>query len=234
MKNNMSNDDETYLWDKAGEPDPEIQELERVMGTLRYQPRQLVIPEGLKLDPQRSSIWNFGPRLAIAATIILVVGAAALWLSVGIRDAPGPTTAETKPDGVLNSDQAAVTVPSDVLNEVPSSVQTNPPGEVPGSVPAGTTDYLGIAEDARPLPGKRVNTFRHNRPNRTNAEDATRRRVTEPATPVLAADELREAQAGKAKLMLALRVASAKLNVALRKAQGTNSGNLIHNQHKIG
>ena len=33
------NDD--YLWDRTGEPDPEIQQLEEVLGTLRYQPRAL-------------------------------------------------------------------------------------------------------------------------------------------------------------------------------------------------
>ena len=33
------NDD--YLWDRTGEPDPEIQELEEVLGTLRYQPQPL-------------------------------------------------------------------------------------------------------------------------------------------------------------------------------------------------
>ena len=28
------NDD--YLWDKTGQPDPEIQKLEEILGTLRY------------------------------------------------------------------------------------------------------------------------------------------------------------------------------------------------------
>jgi hypothetical protein len=32
---------EDYLWDKTGEPDPEIQQLEEILGTLRYQPLQL-------------------------------------------------------------------------------------------------------------------------------------------------------------------------------------------------
>ena len=219
MKNNMSNDDETYLWDKAGEPDPEIQELERVLSTLRYQPRELVIPESLKVETQRSSFWNFGPRLAIAATIILAVCAAAIWLSIGRRD---ELPMAAKPAAV-NSDQAAVTVPEDVPVDVPSSVPVSTPND---------SDIAG--GDASPAPAHRVNPVRRNRPNQTNVENRSRRRAIEPATPVLAENELREAEAGKAKLMLALRVASTKLNVALRKAQGTNTGNLIHNQHKIG
>ena len=229
MKNNMSNDDETYLWDKAGEPDPEIQELKRVLGTLRYQPRQLVIPESLKIDSQRSSFWNFGPRLAIAATIILAVGAAAIWLSLGRRANPELSTADTKPAAVLNSDRAAITVHDDVPNEVHSNV--------PGGVPANTpSDPNPNVEQPRSL-GNRVNAVRRNRSNETsetNVGNANRRRIAEPATPLLAGNELKEAEAGKAKLMLALRVASAKLNFALRKTQGSNNPNLIQNQHKIG
>ena len=38
-----------YLWDKTGEPDPEVQELEEILGTLRYQPRPLDIPAGLQV-----------------------------------------------------------------------------------------------------------------------------------------------------------------------------------------
>ena len=32
---------EDYLWDKSGEPDPQIQELEEILGTLRFQPREI-------------------------------------------------------------------------------------------------------------------------------------------------------------------------------------------------
>ena len=37
------NDD--YLWDKTGQPDPQIQQLEEILGTLRYQPKPLAIPD---------------------------------------------------------------------------------------------------------------------------------------------------------------------------------------------
>ncbi len=40
---------EEYLWDKSGKPDPEIQELEEILGTLRYQPKPLVLPHSLLL-----------------------------------------------------------------------------------------------------------------------------------------------------------------------------------------
>jgi F0F1-type ATP synthase membrane subunit b/b' len=53
-------------------------------------------------------------------------------------------------------------------------------------------------------------------------------------TPELTAEEIKEAEAGKEQLMLALRVASSKLNFAQKKAQEINSENQVHNQHKIG
>ena len=34
-----------YLWDKSGQPDPEIQKLEEILGTLRYQPKPLELPQ---------------------------------------------------------------------------------------------------------------------------------------------------------------------------------------------
>ena len=53
------NNDGDYLWDKTGEPDPEIQQLEEILGTLRYQPRrsQSFAPSGWMrcLWPTRSA-----------------------------------------------------------------------------------------------------------------------------------------------------------------------------------
>lgn len=64
------NDD--YLWDKTGQPDPEIQKLEEILGTLRYQPRPLVIPRRK----------NYFPLLAIAASLLLAIAAGSIWLGV--------------------------------------------------------------------------------------------------------------------------------------------------------
>jgi hypothetical protein len=70
------NDD--YLWDKTGQPDPQIQQLEEILGTLRYQPRPLVIPNNLRV-PQRR---NYFALVAIAASILLAIAAAGIWLRV--------------------------------------------------------------------------------------------------------------------------------------------------------
>jgi hypothetical protein len=65
---------EEYLWDKSGEPDPEIQKLEEILGTLRYQPKPLELPDVTR--PSRSYL----PWLAIAATLLLVLLAGLVWL----------------------------------------------------------------------------------------------------------------------------------------------------------
>ena len=75
------NDD--YLWDKSGEPDPQIQQLEEILGTLRYQPKPLQLPR------QR----NYRPWLAIAATLVIALLATGLWFNIQNQDASIPSVA---------------------------------------------------------------------------------------------------------------------------------------------
>jgi len=70
------NDD--YLWDKTGQPDPQIKQLEEILGTLRYQPKPLAIPDDLRV-PQRR---NYFPLLVIAASLLLAILAGGIWLRV--------------------------------------------------------------------------------------------------------------------------------------------------------
>src|SRR6185436_19869607 len=44
---------EDYLWDKSGEPDPQIQQLEEILGTLRYQLKPLQLPQQLSTARRR-------------------------------------------------------------------------------------------------------------------------------------------------------------------------------------
>jgi hypothetical protein len=74
------NDD--YLWDKTGQPDPEIQQLEEILGALRYQPKPLVIPDEVRVPRRR----NYFPLLAIAASILLAIVAGGIWLRVRSRN----------------------------------------------------------------------------------------------------------------------------------------------------
>src|SRR2546421_11062513 len=75
--------DNNYLWDRSGEVDAEIEELENLLGTLRYQPRPLEMPAGFQVGRRRT----FFPALAIAAAIALVAAGLGLWLNLNRRPA---------------------------------------------------------------------------------------------------------------------------------------------------
>ena len=84
---------EDYLWDKSGEPDPQIQQLEEILGTLRYQPKPLQLPEELSTARRR----NYVPWFAIAATVAIALLAGGLWLRIRNADASIPTVAIATP-----------------------------------------------------------------------------------------------------------------------------------------
>ena len=67
------NDD--YLWDRSGEPDPEVERLERVLGKYRYQDKPLSPALRSRLSERRGG-WL---RLAAVAAAILIA-LAGLWI----------------------------------------------------------------------------------------------------------------------------------------------------------
>jgi hypothetical protein len=80
-----------YLWDKSGQPDPEIQKLEEILGTLRYQPK----PLGLAVSHRRRIYF---PLLAISASLLLALLAGGIWLRVRNQSAPpAPHEAQAVP-----------------------------------------------------------------------------------------------------------------------------------------
>lgn len=84
---------DNYLWDRSGQPDQEIQELEETLGSLRYQPRELEIPESVQTS---RSPW-FLRGLAIAAAIALVVMGLGIWSNMQKRETANPSKAEIEP-----------------------------------------------------------------------------------------------------------------------------------------
>ena len=115
--------DDDYLWDRTGEPDPEIQELEEILGTLRYQPRALEIPADLVVDRKRSFFRDFGPPLAIAATIAMLLLALGVWL--GLRRAqPAPLAVAPKPTDVKYQIQRRR--PRQVKLRIPAATASSP------------------------------------------------------------------------------------------------------------
>jgi|GEM_PF-613575 len=185
-----------YLWDRSGEPDPEIQKLEEILGTLRYQPQPLAIPDHVQVGRRRS----FFPALAIAAAIGLFAVLLGLWFGFH-RQQPAP---------VLQVQHDPQT--EQKLNVAPQPERSN---GSPGQTTAVKTPEF-VTE-------KRNAAVR-------NLVAKNRSRVTKIRQPELTAEELAE----KEQVLVALRLVSAKLNLAQRKTQGMPQLNTIRNQHKIG
>jgi hypothetical protein len=60
-----------YLWDGSGEADPEVEELEMLLGKFSYQPKPLEMPA-----PPRRIYW---PQIAAAAVILMALAAGLLF-----------------------------------------------------------------------------------------------------------------------------------------------------------
>ena len=103
-----------YLWDKTGQPDPEIQQLEEILGTLRYQPKPLDVPRDLVVRRRRSYI----PLLAIAASLLLALLAGGIWLRVRSHaDIPQQALVETpkpEPTRIKSAPNPAVVVANNI------------------------------------------------------------------------------------------------------------------------
>ena len=173
---------EDYLWDRTGEPDPEIERLEQVLSSLRYQPQPFAIPADVQGRRRRRVI----PMLAIAATIAMMIVGTGLWL--GLR----------RP---LNRESTFV----------PAKATATP---FTGS------EVFHKDEQTRVLP--RLKSLKRRTIIAANRERKLR----------MLAGEREEAKAAKQQIMLALRLASAKVNLAQKKAQGAPT--IIRNQHKAG
>ena len=172
---------EDYLWDKSGEPDPQIQQLEEILGTLRYQPKPFEVPAHVPAPRRRT----YFPLVAIAATLLVALLAGGIWLRVRTRNAPQPQY---------------VQVPTRPVEEKPITNE-------PEKTPAPPKEHVAVNR----VPRKRS------------------------SAPVLSKREREEALAAKQQLMIALRLASEKLNLAHRKTQSpTSPANQIKNQHRVG
>jgi hypothetical protein len=121
-----------YLWDKTGEPDPQVQQLEEILGSLRYQPKPLEIPKELPL-PRRG---NYFPWLAIAAGVLLALLAGAIWLSMRSR-------------GETPSREAKVTPPAPVKEVTPLDPKTPEPKPEP-------REEVAVVHKHRPRPSAPV------------------------------------------------------------------------------
>jgi hypothetical protein len=181
---------DNYLWDRTGEPDAEIQQLEELLGTLRYQPQPLQIP-ATAVRRKRTFI-----PLAIAAGIALLLIGAGLWFRFA------------------KSNQRLI-----------EQASRSPQSVAPQEITPAPKESVAISSGP---PGKKYSSSGRRQASQ-NLIALKPRRPIQSAAPALTEDELEQ----KEQVLIALRLVSAKLNLAQRRAQGLPQINSIRN-HKIG
>jgi hypothetical protein len=195
-----------YLWDKTGEPEEDVERLEQLLGTLRYEPRPLKLPEDFTARAARNSFrpqqrpfrWQ---RLAVAASLLLtlLVGA---WLLTSQRN---------------KSVQEATTAPQQIVAPQPNEQAPQQTATVNNAheQPAPTSkENVGI-EHVNYQPHKRVSTHVGAKAIRRAPRELTNRPQEQLASTPMTPEQKQATE----QLLLALRIASAKYNYAQREMQ---------------
>ncbi len=112
---------EDYLWDKSGEPDPQIQELEQILAPLRYQPKPLELPVVRRR--------NYLPLAAIAATLLVALLAGGLWIKSRKQQTPQQEIVKFVPSVVKEKEASppAVVLTNTELPKKPVRKRSNKP-----------------------------------------------------------------------------------------------------------
>ena len=190
---------EDYLWDKSGEPDPEIERLEKVLAPLRYERR--VEPLPLPDISRWTFARGFSPMLAAAAVFLIMILAGGLWLALRpsrSTDGASQVTTDRAPEGSASEPTVSGTQPAPGGSEkerLADDRNTTGPGAL-------VADAAG-SKPPRRVSDPRVKAKRH-------------RRVNDSARQV---ELTREGENAKAQLILALHIASDKLSSVQKRIQ---------------
>jgi outer membrane biosynthesis protein TonB len=204
---------EDYLWDKSGEPDLEIEQLEKTLSTLRYKRPAEPLPLPATTPQQQPSRWSFrlsfSPALAIAASLLILILAGGVWL--GLRRS-----------GSTEGRNAVANVAAPQEEQRAESVVSGPRPPIGPETP-GDPRVAAVNEN-KPKNAKPDRVMSRGKlPRRLSAprQELVRHRQPKPSP---RRDELtREGEEAKAQLIMALHIASDKLNTVQRKIQ-TNPG----------
>ncbi|HEX3143598.1 MAG TPA: hypothetical protein VHQ64_06470 [Pyrinomonadaceae bacterium] len=131
---------DNYLWDRTGEPDAEVQHLEDLLGSLRYQPRPLEIPPSMNVRRKRAFI-----PLAIAAAIALLMIGAGLWVRFANSNRRPVLQAERAPDST------APPLIARSSNDQPASSSTLPEPRESSSAPRKANRGVIAPKSRRPI-----------------------------------------------------------------------------------
>jgi hypothetical protein len=193
-----------YLWDKSGEADPEVERLEEMFKGLRYQPRELLLPE-TEAPVAQSSRRRYWPGMAVAASLLLM-GLAGLWLG------------QHSGRKVSRTPELAAVVPTPEIQQRMIEGAANPGPEKVGPVEDVKRQAQGNP-DALP---RHVKLAKRVGPRRTERDSGSISNPTQEVAvvgPERQSEQQAEGLRAKERLMLALQVASATLNHAQRKTR---------------
>ena len=186
---------EDYLWDKSGEPDSEIERLENTLGRLRYQ--RPIEPLPLPVSSPRAFRYGFSPMLAAAAAFVILLLAGGVWLS--LRRTGSLDVKETVSHQAMPGEPAGETAKPDSL----PATATQQPTLIKKEDAVGAGVPVSPKKQPRRLLVARARTERH--PRITSSPPREQR--------------AREGENARAQLIMALHIASDKLNVVQKKIQ---------------
>ncbi|HEX8635959.1 MAG TPA: hypothetical protein VF703_17565 [Pyrinomonadaceae bacterium] len=213
-----------YLWDKTGEPEEDVAQLETLLGALKFQPRPLELPATAMptaTAARRATIFS-RPRLALAASLLLTL-LAGTWLITRQGETPKNQLAEAKQGTPAGANRQAETAadPRAATHENASIPNTESPKpradeavEASAATVAASKPRRTLQRRQQPATKRQAVTPRGEEnliaPREEVAVQGARRwQVEQPLTA-----QQREATE---QLMLALTLASAKLNYAQRE-----------------
>lgn len=213
-----------YLWDKTGDAEEDVEQLENLLGTLRYQPRPLEIPATAMLTvtarPRPTTLIFSRPRMALAASLLLAL-LAGTWLFT--------RQGEPQPDKIAKAEQGTTTgVSKRTETAVVPNAATGSNASIDNAVePKPQVTKALVVATAAPEAHQTQRATRRSAAKRQKLQP--RREENAPREEVAInsggmrwqVDQPMTAQQREAteQLMLALRLASAKFNYAQREMQ---------------
>lgn len=217
---------EDYLWDKTGEVDAEIAELERKLGSLRYKRPAEPLPL-----PTTSRTWfrrSFSPLFAIAATLVILLLAGGLWLGLRRAQSTGGSNAALINEATMRDNKEASSDNSASVNEPPKTSQSVSSGsERPlHNEPIDPDGTPGFHKDQKQSVVVQASASR--RVIRHAMSESLQASAKAPAMRSARRtqrEEIARGQEAKAQLIKALLITSDKLNAVQKKIQATPEHN---------
>jgi hypothetical protein len=220
-----------YLWDKTGAPEEDVAQLENLLGALKHQPRPLEIPAAAmpktaaRPTPRAATAIFSRPRLAIAASLLLTLLAGA-WLITRESEPPATKLAKVEQGSAAGGGKQAETEAAVVPHAATRAV--DPVDDTAGGAKTPEDKAVAVVAAAAPPEPKTHRPARQSIAKRRKLMPRVRENNFAPREEVVANGGMRwqverpltpQQREATEQLMLALRLASAKLNYAQREMQ---------------